>query len=357
MPGSLTLDDLQAEADAGIVDTVVVAAARMSGRLSAKRFHVDAFLDAAYRGDAQGDVVLVPDMTTLRTIPWQEGTALVLADVFDRDGEAVAHAPRNVLKRQLSRLASMELRVRCASEQEFYLFSAGFDAIAAKRYRDVAVLAVGEEPLMRAIRNGLHDANIPVESSGHAAGLGQFSIRLRGAEALEMADRHAILRSGVRDIAHAHGAAATFMAQWCDGVAGSSCRLHQTLCDADEATIRKYDAGRAAYAGEIAYFLGPFVNSYKRVPLTGGGADLNPYLGYAASVAAGIAGMEGSADTPCAAPGTLRAAIEQLRTSSMLRSAMGDGVVDRYVTVGLEEQSEHDRVVTDWELERGFGLE
>ena len=248
----------------------------------------------------------------------------------------------------------MGLRVACASELEFYLFGDGFDTIISKRYRDVMPLAVGEESVMRAIRNGLHDAHIPVESSGHAEGPAQFTIRLRCAEALEMADRHAILRSGVRDIAHAHGAAATFMAQWCDGVAGSSCRLHQTLCDADEETARKYDAGRAASAGGIAYFLGPFVNSYKRVPLVGGGADLNPYLGYAASIAAGIAGVEGTAHTPRAAPTTLRAATEYLRTSAMLRSAMGDAVVDHYVTVAQEEQTDHDRSVTDWELVRGF---
>jgi glutamine synthetase len=350
MPGSLTLDDLQAEADAGIVDTVVVATTEATGTLAGRAFHVDAFLEAAHRGEPRGDIVVLPDLTTLRTIPWREGTALVLADVLDRHGEAVPHAPRNVLKRQLDRLAAAGLRVECASELEFYLFAEGFDALAGKRYRDARPLTVGEEPIMRAIRNGLHDANIPVESSAHASGPGQFSIRLRRAGALEMADGHAILRGGIRDIAHAHGTAATFMARWCDDVPGSSCQLHQTLCEAGEEAVRRYGAGQAAYAAEIAYFLGPFVNSYKCSPFAGG-ADLNPYLGYAATIAAGLAGAGGS---PREAPGTLREATECLRGSAMLRAAFGDTVVDHYVGVAAEEQARHDRVVTDWELVRGF---
>ena len=351
MPGSLTLDDLQAEADAGIVDTVVVAITEASGTLAGRSFHVDAFLEAAHRGEPRDGVVAVPDLTTLRTIPWREGTALVLADVLDRHGEAVPHAPRNVLKRQLDRLAAAGMRVECASELEFYLFAEGFDAIAGKRYRDARPLTVGEEPIMRAIRNGLHDANIPVESSQRAAGPGQFSIRLRRAGALEMADGHAILRGGIGNIAHAHGAAATFMARWCDDVPGSSCHLHQILCAADDGAERTYGAARATYAAEIAYFLGPFVNSYKRSPMVAGGADLNPYLGYAASIAAGLAGASG---TPHEMPGTLRAATECLRTSAMLRSAFGDTVVDHYVSVAETEQARFDRVVTDWELARGF---
>ena len=452
MPGMLTLDDLQAEVDAGCIDTVVVAMTDMTGQLVGKRFHAEFFLDTAYRethacdyllandidmepvpgyaaaswAKGYGDFVLKPDLPTLRHIPWLDGTALVLADVLDHRQQPVAHAPRNVLKKQLARLAALNMRAYCASELEFYLFDESYEAIAAKRFHGLKTSAAyiedyhifqttKEEPVMRAIRNGLHDAGIPVENSKGEWGPGQVEINVRFAEALEMADRHAILKNGIKEIAHAQGKAVTFMAKWRYDLAGSSSHVHQSLWDASgtrplfadpagdygmSETMRHYMAGQLAYAPEIAYFLAPCINSYKRVqtgmfaPTSGvwsvdnrtagfrlcgagtkairtecriGGADLNPYLAFAGLIAAGLAGIEArlpleppfSGDAYVGKPSrgipkTLRAATDCLRASAMLRSAMGDAVIDHYVHAAEWEQLEYDRRVTDWELMRGF---
>ena len=316
MPGMLTLDDLQAEFDAGCIDTVVVAMTDMAGQLIGKRFHAEFFLDSAHRethacdyllandidmepvpgyaaaswAKGYGDFVLRPDLTTLRHIPWLESTALVLADVLDHQHRPVAHAPRNVLKKQLVRLSALNMRAFCASELEFYLFDESYDSIAAKRFHGLKTSAAyiedyhifqttKEEPVMRAIRNGLHDAGIPVESSKGEWGPGQMEINIRYAEALEMADRHTIMKNGIKEIAHGQGKAVTFMAKWRYDLAGSSSHVHQSLWDAggtqplfaDPAAeygmselMRHYMAGQLAYAPDIAYFLAPFINSYKR---------------------------------------------------------------------------------------------
>jgi glutamine synthetase len=452
MTGMLTLDELKAEADAGRIDTVVVAMTDMAGQLVGKRFHARYFLDsgagethacdyllandidmepvpgyaAASWRQGYGDFVLRPDLTTLRLLPWLEGTALVLADVLDHHHAPVPHAPRAMLKRQLERLAALKMRAFFASELEFYLFDESHEAIAAREFRSPRTSSryiedyhvfqtTKEEPLMRAIRNGLQGAGIPVENSKGEWGPGQQEINVRYADALEMADRHTILKNAVKEIAHAQGKAVTFMAKWRYDLAGSSSHVHQSLWDetggialfADAAAghgmsalMRHYLAGQLAHAGEICYFLAPYINSYKRfqsgtfaptravwsvdnrtagfrlcgagtksvrVECRMGGADLNPYLAFAALLAAGLAGIEAKAELepPFAGdaylgerlrevPRTLRAATDALRGSTMQRAAFGDAVVDHYVHAAEWEQFEYDRRVTDWELRRGF---
>jgi glutamine synthetase len=452
MTGMLTMDDLKAEAAAGTTDTVIVAMTDMAGQLVGKRFHAQWFLDggaeethacdyllandidmepvpgyaAAGWHLGYGDFVLKPDLTTLRRVPWLEGTALVLADVLDHHHDPVPHAPRAMLKRQLGRLAALGMRAMFASELEFYLFDESHEAIAARDFRDPKTAGhyiedyhifqtTKAEPVMRAIRNGLRGAGIPVENSKGEWGPGQQEINIRYSEALEMADRHAILKNAVKEIAHAQGKAVTFMAKWRYELAGSSGHIHQSLWDAaDERSLfadaggprgmsllmRRYLAGQLTHAGEISYFLAPFINSYKRfqsgtfaptravwsvdnrtsgfrlcgagtnairVECRIGGADLNPYLAYAALIAAGLAGIEGGMELEREfsgdayrgrrlreIPKTLRAATDSLRKSKMLRAAMGDAVVDHYVHAAEWEQFEYDRRITDWELRRGF---
>jgi glutamine synthetase len=453
MSEMLTPKALQEAVAANEIDTVIVAMTDMAGQLIGKRFHAQYFLDSAHEethacnyllandidmepvpgyaaaswDQGYGDFVLKPDLSTLRRIPWLPATALVLADVLDHHHhEPVAHAPRNVLKRQIARLAAMNVRAYFASELEFYLFDESYEAIHAKGYRDPKTAGYyiedyhifqtsKEEPVMRAIRNGLQGAGIPVENSKGEWGPGQEEINVRYADALEMADRHVLIKNGIKEIAHAQGKAVTFMAKWRYDLAGSSSHIHASLWDAsgskplfadptDErgmsAMMRHYLAGQLAYAREITYFLAPFINSYKRfqagtfaptravwsndnrtagfrlcgegtkairVECRIGGADLNPYLAFAALLAAGLAGIEEKRELEPAfvgdayrgeklreIPKTLREAIDTLRQSKMLRAAFGDAVIDHYVHAAEWEQFEYDRRVTDWELKRGF---
>lgn len=453
MPETLSFDALAQEVAAGRIDTVVVAMADMTGQLVGKRFHARHFVETAHlethgcnyllANDIEmepvpgyqtasweqgyGDFVLKPDLATLRPIPWLAGTALVLADVLDHhDYAPVAHSPRAMLKQQLSLVQARQMRAYFASELEFYLFDESYESIHNKAYRDPKTAGyyiqdyhilqtTKEEPVMRAVRNGLHAAGIPVECSKGEWGPGQEEINVRYADALEMADRHVVVKNAIKEIAHAQGKAVTFMAKWRYDLAGSSAHIHSSLWDATggaslfpdpeaehgmSAVMRHYLAGQLAYARDMTFFLAPFINSYKRFQVSTfaptrsvwsvdnrtagfrvcgecspairvecriGGADLNPYLAFAALLAAGLAGIEQKLEPgPAfvgdayhderlrAIPVTLREATDCLRASTMLRAAFGDSVIDHYVRAAEWEQLEYDRRVTDWELKRGF---
>ncbi len=453
MSGLLTLDTLRKAVAGGEIDTVIVALVDMAGQLIGKRFHAQFFVDGAHAethacnyllandidmepvpgyaaaswAQGYGDFVLKPDMSTLRVLPWAPGTALVLADVLDHHHhEDVPHSPRAILKRQIKRLAEKKMTAFFASELEFYLFDESFEAIHNKGYRDPKTAAyyiedyhifqtAKEEPVMRAIRNGLQGAGIPVENSKGEWGPGQAEINVRYAEALEMADRHVLIKQAIKEIAYAQGKAVTFMSKWRYDLAGSSSHVHGSLWDAAgkkplffdpkaehgmSTLMRQYMAGQLAYARDITYFLAPYINSYKRfqvgtfaptravwsndnrtagfrlcgenskairVECRIGGADLNPYLAFAALIAAGLAGIEQKLELEAPfvgdayagrklreIPKTLREATETLRKSKMLRAALGDEVVEHYLHAAEWEQFEYDRRITDWELKRGF---
>jgi glutamine synthetase len=453
MPGLLSLAALKQEVAAGNIDTVVVAMTDMAGQLIGKRFEAGHFLESAHEethgcnyllandidmepvpgyaaaswNKGYGDFVLKPDLATLRLVPWLAGTALVLCDVLDHhDHGPLPHSPRAVLKRQLARLDAAKMRAFFASELEFYLFDESYESIHARAYRDPKTAGyyiqdyhvfqtTKEEPVMRAVRNGLQAAGIPVECSKGEWGPGQEEINVRYADALTMADSHVIIKNAIKEIAHAQGKAVTFMAKWRYDLAGSSSHIHSSLWDAAgrrplfadpkgehgmSALMRHYLAGQLAYARDVSFFLAPFINSYKRFQVSTfaptraiwsvdnrtagfrlcgehskairvecriGGADLNPYLAFAALLAAGLAGIEQKLDPGPAfvgdayrgkrlqeIPGTLREATACLRNSKMLRAALGDEVVDHYVHAAEWEQLEYDRRVTDWELKRGF---
>ena len=316
MPGNLSFDELKKAVEAGTIDTVIVAMVDMQGRLIGKRFQAEFFVDGAHEethgcdyllandidmepvpgyaaaswDKGYGDFVMKPDMATLRRLPWLEGTALVLADVLDHHHHDVPHSPRAMLKAQVARLKKQKMRAFCASELEFYLFDESYEAIHAKRYHepktagdyieDYHILqTTKEEGVMRAIRNGLQGAGIPVENSKGEWGPGQEEINVRYADALDMADRHVILKNGIKEIAHAQGKAVTFMAKWRYDLAGSSSHIHTSLWDAAGKTplfydakaeytmsplMRSFVAGQLKYARDITYFLAPYINSYKR---------------------------------------------------------------------------------------------
>jgi glutamine synthetase len=374
-----------------------------------------------------GDFTMKPDVATLRRIPWLPGTALVLCDIVDHHHhEPVAHSPRAMLQAQIARLNAQGMSSYFASELEFYLFDETYESAAAKAWtalktagtyiQDYHILqTTKEEGVLRAMRKGLQGAGIPVENSKGEWGPGQEEINVRYADPLSMADWHVILKNGCKEIAHGLGKAITFMAKWRYDLAGSSSHIHASLWDSAGKTslfldsnaeygmsdlMRRFVAGQLAYAREITWFLAPYINSYKRFQvgtfaptraiwsldnrtagfrLCGadskairiecriGGADLNPYLAFAALIAAGLAGIEQNLTLEPAyvgdayqdkalreVPKTLREATELMKSSKMLRQAFGDGVIDHYVHTAEWEQFEYDRRITDWELKRGF---
>ncbi len=440
----MTLDELAAAVTAGEVDTVVAAFTDMQGRLLGKRLDADYFMESAAKGEPVegcnylltvdmemdpvpgygiaswergfGDFELVPDFATLRRIPWQEATALVLCDVFWHDGKPVRPSPRQVLRAQVERARALGFEPMFGSELEFYLLKETFAEAHAKHYQDLTpsvpynldyhVLATSyDEGFIRAVRTGMKAAGIRVESSKGEAWAGQQEINFRFGDAISTADGHVIYKNGIKELAQQHGCSVTFMAKPDHRWIGSSCHIHSSLWrdgrnafEAEPETFGHYLAGQIACASELAIFLAPNVNSYKRyaagswapTTLAWGednrtcgfrivghgqrlrpetripGADANPYLAFAALLAAGLYGIENRLELPPAVtgnayesdvqrfPNTLRAAIAALEKGSMARAALGDDVVEHYLNYARTEQEQFDRVVTGYERERLF---
>lgn len=433
------------------IDTVLVCFPDMQGRLVGKRvtgrfyleevqreMHVCDYLLAVdmemepvpgYRAASwdkgYGDFAVRPDPSTMRRIPWLEGTALVLGDCVDHHGDDLPHAPRSMLKWQLARALDAGYRVKMGSELEFYLFDDSYEEVAEKRYTDLKTAGryiedyhifqtTKEEGLIRAVRNGMNGAGVPVEFSKGEWGPGQEEINLRYAEALEMADRHSIYKNGLKEMAWQHGKSVTFMAKWREDLAGNSCHIHSSLWNAADdspafadaaaadgwATLFKcYLAGQVALARDMTLFLAPYINSYKRFQSgsfaptkavwsrdnrTAGfrvlgegpglrvenrvpGADANPYLAFAATIAAGLHGIEANLPLPDEIEGniyenpgvqdvpvTLRDAIAALENSAPMKAAFGEEVIEHYLHAARWEQREYDCRVTDFELNRHF---
>jgi glutamine synthetase len=455
--GKLTVDELRHRVETGDVTQVLTVFPDCYGRLIGKRIDAEYFVDEVARDgmhacdyllavdmemdpvpgytftsweQGYGDFRAIPDWNTLRTASWLENAAIVLCDLFAEEADIpVAVAPRSVLRRQLERAANAGYVVYAGSELEFYLFNEPYDSAREKRYENLRragwyiedyhiFQGTKEDDVIGAVRKHLRDSGIPVEFSKGEWGPGQQEINIRYAEALEMADRHALYKHIAREIAWQHGKAITFMAKWREQEAGSSCHIHLSLRRNDapvfsgdgggtipETSIRYTDefrhfvGGWIAHAREIALFLAPNVNSYKRYQAgtfapTGiawsydnrtsafrvvghgsslriecrvPGADVNPYLGYAALVAAGLDGIRNRlepgdlfvgdayrATTIPRIPTTLREAIGEAERSELLRQAFGDDVLEHYLHFARVEQKGYDAAVTDWEKIRYF---
>lgn len=450
MPGTLTLDALKTLVSKGEIDTVLVACIDMQGRLMGKRFHAAFFCDGGHKEThccnyllavdmemntvpgykstgwekGYGDYVLRPDMSTLRLVPWLPGTALVLGDLLDHHShEEVDVSPRAILKRQVARARAMGFEPMMATELEFYIFENAYENLRDGGMRDLKPISgynedyhlfqtTKEEGLMRAVRNGLYAAGIPVENTKGEADSGQHEVNYKYSNALDTADNHVIVKQAVKEIAHAQGKSVTFMAKYDHRKAGSSSHIHQSLWSLDgkpsfaddmdvhgmSAVMKHFLAGQLAHARDITACLAPYVNSYKRFTIgmfaptkavwsadnrTAGfrvcgehtkavrvecripGSDVNPYLACAALLAAGLDGIEKkmelepelkgdmySAKGIREIPHNLREAADLLNKSTMLRAAFGDDVVDHYHHAAQWEISETDRVVTDFELQR-----
>jgi len=376
-----------------------------------------------------GDLRCEPDLATLRRAAWLDKTALVLCDaVDDASGELIDVAPRSVLKRQLARAEGMGLHPHMGSELEFFLFRDDYRTAREKGWRNVehsqhyvedyhVLSSAYAEPVIGAIRRGVDDSGIPVEFSKGEWGPGQHEINLRYAPALEMADRHVVYKLAAKEIAAAAGVSLTFMAKWDENLAGSSLHVHTSLSDGRGRPVfpgseplpgapvqaspkfRGFLGGLLAHARELSLFLAPNPNSYKRyrpgtfAPTglawswdnrTAGfrvvgrgeslriecripGADANPYMVYAALLAAGLAGVEAGADPGPAfegdvysaeslpqVPGSLGEAISALEGSRLAREALGDKVVEHYLHFTRTEAAAVAARVSDVERERYF---
>jgi glutamine synthetase len=387
-----------------------------------------------------GDFVLRPDLDTIRVLPWQPGAALVICDHVQHGGAFVAENPRSVLRRQLGLLREKGLTCYCASELEFYLFNQSYHSAYAAGYRDLQpssdyridyhlMQPTRDEALMRAIRNGMTEARVPVESSKGEWSRGQHEINFIYDEPLPMADMHVLFKQGVKEIAEQNGKSISFMAKYAPSEAGNSCHIHMSLWKGgknlfwnDNAStpkrakateiknhasrithhsllFRQFLGGLLKYSPELCLFFAPTINSYKRYQpgswaptrmawatdnRTVGfrvvgerqsfrienrmpGADANPYLAFAAMLAAGMAGVREKLDCGneylgnayvdsglARLPSSLWTAAELMDKSKLARSAFGDEVVDFYVHHARLETEAFSNAVTDWERMRYF---
>ena len=452
MPGNLTLDQLKEEVARGALDTVLVAGVDMWGRLVGKRFHAAFFAASGWREThccdylltvdqemntvpgykssswekGYGDYILKPDIATLRMVPWLPGTAMCLADMLDHHThQDVSVGPRAILKAQVARARAMGFEPMMATELEFFLFENAYESLRDDGHGNLRPVGgynedyhifqtTKEEDVMRAIRNGLFGAGVPIENSKGEAEIGQEELNYHYSDALDTADNHVILKNAVKEIAWQKGKSVTFMAKYDTDRAGSSSHIHQSLWSTDgnasfadkngthgmSALMQHYLAGQLAHAREITAFLAPYVNSYKRFTVglfaptkavwstdnrtagfricgahTSGvrvecripGSDINPYLACAALLAAGLDGVERKlelepeltgdmyqADGIREIPKTLREAAELMGSSEMLKAAFGEEVIEHYHHACEWEIAETDRVVTDFERQRLF---
>jgi glutamine synthetase len=443
LPGLMKLDELRTGAESGGIDTVLLAFCDMQGRLQGKRLTARHFLAEVLEHGAEGcnyllavdvdmtpvegyamaswergygDFVMRPDLDTLRPVPWQEGTVLCLADIGWQDGSDVAASPRQMLRRQLARLAERGWTANAGTELEFIVFRDTYEDAWRRGYRelqpanlynvDYSLLGTARvEPLIRRIRNSMEAAGMLVEDSKGECNLGQHEINFRYGGALGTADDHVVYKNAAKEIAAQDGMSITFMAKY-DEREGNSCHIHFSLADEqgpvfvrDRAVFEAFVAGQLACLRELTLMLAPNVNSYKRyaagsfaptavawghdnrtcsLRIVGegaslrfenraGGADLNPYHALAAIIAAGLHGIDAGlelepvfegnaylAESKPRLPTSLRDARDLFAASDVARAAFGEDVVDHYVRAAEVELEAFGAAVTDWERYRGF---
>jgi glutamine synthetase len=437
--GALDLEQLRVMVASGEIETVVAGFTDPYGRLLGKRFDAQMFVDDVVKAGGHacdylltvdmemepvpgykfanwelgyGDFHLVPDLGTLRLASWLQKSALVICDV-----ENVGVAPRSILRRQVEQCGKASFDCFAATELEHYLYRTSYRDAARQGFREIEAAGwyledyhilqgTRTEDFHGAVRRHLKNSGVPVETSKGEWGRGQHEVNLRYAGALEMADRHAVFKQCLKEVADAMGLSVTFMAKVAADSAGSSCHIHLSLWKAGQnAFAGRTDAFRWFLGGWIAHvpdvmpFYAPTVNSYKRyvdaswAPTrlawsddnrTAGfrvvgegqslriecripGADANPYLALAASLASGLDGIANKTEPPeCftgdvyaaknlpRVPYTLAAALQLFEKSAFAKRAFGEDVVEHYAHFFRTEVAAFDKAVTDWELKRYF---
>ncbi len=372
----LSLDQLKAEVADGRIDTVIVGITDMQGRLQGKRVHAPYFVEHVLPHGTEGcnyllavdvdmntvegyamsswtsgygDFVMAHDLATLRRVPWHPATAMVQADVHWLDGREVSASPRQVLKRQLARLADAGMGAFVGTELEFILFNDTYEDAWARGYRDMhpsnqynvdySIIGTSRvEPLLRRIRLAMAEAGLQVESAKGECNFGQHEIAFLYEDALTTCDNHVVYKTAAKEIAAQEGYALTFMAKYNERE-GNSCHIHLSFRGLDGSLVmsdesdtehgmsdigRQFIAGQAAHLRELSLLYAPNINSYKRfsagsfaptsiewgrdnrtcaLRLVGRkaglrlenripGGDVNPYLAVAAMIAAGLDGIE-----------------------------------------------------------------
>nr|WP_239162015.1 glutamine synthetase family protein [Acrocarpospora phusangensis] len=370
----MTVEQLRADAETGKIDTVLLGFTDMQGRLQGKRLSARYFLEEVLGHAAEGcnyllavdvemntvggyamsswdrgygDFVFKPDLATLRRVPWQDGTAMLLADLVWEDGSDVVASPRQILRRQLARLGERGWGAYVGTELEFCVYADSYEQAWRNAYRDLtptnlynvdySLLGTARvEPLLRRIRLGMEGAGLYVESAKGECNLGQHEIAFRYTDALATCDNHTIYKNGAKEIAAQEGMSLTFMAKP-NQREGNSCHIHISLRDENGTPVmagsepyglskagQHFIAGQLAAMRELTLLYAPNINSYKRyVPgsfaptavkwgidnrtcslrLVGHGpslrvenrvpgGDVNPYLAVSALIAAGLYGIE-----------------------------------------------------------------
>ena len=443
--GMLTPEALRAMVAAGEIETVVAGFTDHYGRLVGKRFDAEMFVDEVAKSGGHacdylltvdmemepvpgytfanwelgyGDVHMVPDMATLRVASWLEKTAFVVCDVrSEKTHDYVPVAPRSILRRQTEAARRAGFAAFAATELEHYLFRTSYRDAALQDFRNLEpadwyledyhiLQGTRTEAFHGAARRHLKLSGVPVETSKGEWGRGQHELNIRYAEALEMADRNAIFKQCLKELAEAAGMSVTFMAKFAADGAGSSCHIHLSLWrDGKNAfakgnePFRHFLGGWLAHVPELMVFYAPTVNSYKRyvdaswAPTrlawsydnrTAGfrvvgegagmriecripGADCNAYLALAAALASGLDGIANRIEPPACfegdvyaakvlprVPYTLSQAVEAFEASEFAKRAFGKEIVEHYSHFYRTEAAAFDRAVTDWERRRYF---
>jgi glutamine synthetase len=373
-----------------------------------------------------GDFHLVPDLNSLRMATWLDKTALVLCDlVNDKTHQLIAEAPRSLLQQQIEKATSLGFDCFAASELEYYVFENNYRNAFEKHYHDLQPVGwyledyhimqgTRTEKFTAAARRHLKNSGVPVENSKGEWGLGQHELNVRYADILEMSDRHIVYKQCLKELADSMDISVTFMAKYHEDRAGSSCHIHISLWkDGKNAFVGNNDYGPVkgsklfhwflggwiAHVEDVMPFYAPTVNSYKRyvdgswAPTrlawsydnrTAGfrvvghgqslriecripGADCNPYLAFAASLASGLDGIKNKIAPPAIfegdiyeakhlprVPYTLGEAVAKFEKSDFAKKAFGEAVVNHYAHYFKTEQSAYNQAVTDWERKRYF---
>lgn len=362
------------------------------------------------------------DLDTLRFIPWESGTAFFLMDFYDRAGAGLEISPRQVLRSVLDRAAAKGFGVKLAAEYEFWIFKETPQSIHEKRFRDLAPVSPGmfgysvlrasqNSALVLELMEGLNSFNIPLEGFHTETGPGVYEAAITVDEGLAAADKAVLFKTAAKEICARHGAMPTFMAKWDAQLPGSSGHIHQSLTRVSDhqslfhedegasSIMRQYIGGLTACLPEFMAMIAPTINSYKRtvpgtwapvnatwgidnrttairaipgspkstrIELRLSAADMNPYLAMAASVAAGLEGIERGAEPPpavtnayttndcLALPTDLDEAAQRFQSSATARKWFGDAFVDHYAMTRDWEVRQYRKAVTDWELARYF---
>lgn len=448
--GKINLEQLEDHVKNGVIDMITVAGVDMQGKLFGKKVPGRFFLEDGKNGihtcainfiwdvslkfaenfefcnfdTGLHDMKVVPDMSTLRNYPWIPKNAIVIGDIYNKDGSEVSIAPRNMLKKQLKKAEALGYQAFAASEMEFYIFKETPESAREKQFTnlkplfsypiDYSIYRLNvDDWFLGQLSRHLEEIGIPLEAVKGEWGNGQVEINVKYADALEMADRTALYKNGIKEIAVQNNLMVTFMAKHDTNDSGSSGHTHISLWDGNgnnlfydpahpyrlSDTGRHFLGGMLALAPELMLFYAPYINSYKRLANTGGapntltwgednrttsfrvdgkgkscrienripGSDANHYLVLTAMLASGMYGIENQIDIAepttgdaSRAPGVKRLpsnlaeAINRLEQSEIARRLLGADVVEHYLTAAKNELNDYFFEVTDWERKKYF---